>query len=125
MLGGVFWPLLRIGFVVVLAAIGTFHVPASDRQTTSLSAGMVIDRPSTIRPGLLQQEAARDRLDYLSGRSIDKGVVWLDGEEGIDAWTLHQSKANRATSRGDRKKFKVEYYEIGGFAELRFDIQRR
>jgi hypothetical protein len=26
---------------------------------------------------------------------------------------------------GGRRRFKVEYYEVGGFAELRFDIQRR
>jgi alpha-L-fucosidase len=51
--------------------------------------------------------------------------VWVDGEEVIDTWTPHESKVDRAQIRGGRKKFKVEYYEIGGFAELRFDIQRR
>jgi nitrous oxidase accessory protein NosD len=106
--------------------------------------------------GAAKQEVTRDRLDYMSGRSIEEGVardrfalvaegtadlppgdyvlslisddaarVWVDGEEVLDAWTPHESKIDRATIRGGRKKFKVEYYEIGGFAELRFDIQRR
>ena len=106
--------------------------------------------------GAAKQEVTRDRLDYMSSRSIEEGVardrfalvadgtadlppgdyvlslisddaarVWVDGEEVIDAWTPHESKVDRAQIRGGRKKFKVEYYEIGGFAELRFDIQRR
>jgi len=32
---------------------------------------------------------------------------------------------DRAPIRGGHRKLKVEYYEVGGFAELRFDIQRR
>jgi nitrous oxidase accessory protein NosD len=106
--------------------------------------------------GTPKKEVTRDRLDYISGRSIeddvardrfalvaegvadlpsgdytvsvisDDGVrVWVDGEEVIDAWTPHESRIDRASIRGGRRKLKVEYYEIGGFAELRFDIQRR
>ncbi len=103
-----------------------------------------------------QKEVAHDRLDYISGGSIEEGIgrdkfalvaegtadlptgdyvitlisddgarVWVDGEEIIDAWAPHESKVDRATIRGGKRKFRVEYYEIGGFAELRFDIQRR
>jgi nitrous oxidase accessory protein NosD len=106
--------------------------------------------------GAALREVTHDRLDYISGGSIEDGVsrdrvalvaegtadlppgdyvitlisddgarVWVDGEEVIDAWTPHESRVDRATIRGGRKKFKVEYYEVGGFAELRFDIQRR
>jgi nitrous oxidase accessory protein NosD len=106
--------------------------------------------------GAVLKEVTHDRLDYISGASIEDGVprdrfallaegtadlpsgdyvitlisddgarVWVDGEEVIDAWSPHESKVDHATIRGGRKKFKVEYYEAGGFAELRFDIQRR
>jgi nitrous oxidase accessory protein NosD len=102
------------------------------------------------------KQLARDRLDYVSGRSIEDGVahdrialvaegiadlpsgdytlsvisddgvrVWVDGEELIDAWSPHESRMDKAPIRGGRRKLKVEYYEIDGFAELRFDIQRR
>jgi hypothetical protein len=57
--------------------------------------------------------------------SDDGARVWVDGEEVIDAWSPHESRIDRGPITGGRKKFKVEYYEIGGFAELRFDIQRR
>jgi hypothetical protein len=57
--------------------------------------------------------------------SDDGARAWVDGEEIIDAWAPHESRVDRATIRGGRRKFKIEYYEIGGFAELRFDIQRR
>jgi hypothetical protein len=65
--------------------------------------------------------------DYVINLISDDGArVWVDGEEVIDAWSPpHESKVDYATIRGGRKKFKVEYYEAGGFAELRFDIQRR
>jgi PA14 domain-containing protein len=102
------------------------------------------------------KQLARDRLDYVSGRSIEDGVArdrfalvaegtvdlpsgdytlsvisddgvraWVDGEEVIDAWSPHESRLDKAAIRGGRRKLKVEYYEIDGFAELRLDIQRR
>jgi hypothetical protein len=56
----------------------------------------------------------------------DEGArVWMDGEEIIDAWAPHESRVEHAVIRGGVRRFKVEYYEVGGFAELRFDIQRR
>jgi parallel beta-helix repeat protein len=97
-----------------------------------------------------------DRLDYVTGRSIEDGTprdkvalvaegtanlppgdytltvisddgarVWMDGEVVLDAWAPHESRVDRAPISGGKRRFKVEYYEIGGFAELRFDIQRR
>ena len=111
---------------------------------------------ASLLSGTALKEVAHDRLDYISGGSIEDGVpgdkfavvaegtpslppgdyvitlisddgarVWVDGEEVIDAWSPHESKVDCATIRGGRKKFKVDYYEAGGFAELRFDIQRR
>jgi nitrous oxidase accessory protein NosD len=97
-----------------------------------------------------------DRLDYISGRSLEEGTprdgvalvaegtatlppgdytltvisddaarVWMDGEVVLDAWSPHESRVDRAQIPGGKRRFKVEYYEVGGFAELRFDIQRR
>jgi nitrous oxidase accessory protein NosD len=102
------------------------------------------------------KEVTTDRLDYISGRSLEEGVardrfalaaegtaelppgdyvltlisddaarVWMDGKILIDAWTPHESEVHTAPVPGGRHTFKVEYYEIGGFAELRFDIQRK
>jgi nitrous oxidase accessory protein NosD len=114
------------------------------------------DAFSRLLSGAARKEVTHDRLDYISGASIEDGVprdnfalvaegtadlppgdyvitlisddgarVWVDEEEVIDAWSPHESKVDHATIRGGRKNFKVEYYEVGGFAELRFDIQRR
>jgi hypothetical protein len=97
-----------------------------------------------------------DRLDYISGRSLEDGTprdnvalvaegtatlppgdytltvisddgarVWMDGEVVLDDWAPHESRVDRVPISGGRRRFKVEYYEVGGFAELRFDIQRR
>ncbi len=64
--------------------------------------------------------------DFMLSVISDDGVrVWVDGEEVIDAWSPHESRVDRAPIRGGHRKVKVEYYEVGGFAELRFDIQRR
>jgi nitrous oxidase accessory protein NosD len=102
------------------------------------------------------KEVTRDRLDYISGRSLEEGLprdrvalvaegsadlpagdyvlrvisddavkVWMDGEVLLDAWTPHESKVDTVPISGGKRRFKVEYYEVGGFAELRFDIQRK
>ena len=56
----------------------------------------------------------------------DDGIrVWVDDERVIDRWTPHESAIDTAVLSGGRRRFKVEYYEIGGFAELRFEILRR
>ncbi|MCA1652558.1 MAG: right-handed parallel beta-helix repeat-containing protein, partial [Acidobacteria bacterium] len=101
-------------------------------------------------------EVTRDRLDYISGRSLEEGLprdrialvaegradlpagdyvlrvisddavkVWMDAELLLDAWTPHESKVDTVPIKGGSRRFKVEYYEVGGFAELRFDIQRK
>jgi hypothetical protein len=57
--------------------------------------------------------------------SDDAARVWVDREEVIDAWAPHESRVDRASIHGGVRKVKVEYYDVTGFAELRFDIQRR
>ena len=56
--------------------------------------------------------------------SDDGARVSMDGEVVLDAWAPHEPRIDRAQISGG-KRFKVEYYDAGGFAELRFDIQRR
>ena len=52
--------------------------------------------------------------------------VWMDGAMILDEWAPHESKVNRVSIRGGgERRFKVEYYDVTGFAELRFDIQRK
>jgi nitrous oxidase accessory protein NosD len=96
-----------------------------------------------------------DRLDYISGRSLEEGVprdrvalvaegtaslpdgeytlrvisddgvrVWVDGKLVLDAWMPHESKVDEATISGGRRTFRVEHYEVGGFAELRVDLRK-
>ncbi len=56
----------------------------------------------------------------------DDGVrVWMDGQRIIDRWAPHESAIDTVPVTGGKRRFKVEYYEIGGFAELRFEILRR
>jgi PA14 domain len=64
--------------------------------------------------------------DYVLQVISDDGVrVWMDGAMVLDDWTPHESHVRRASIRGGRRHFKVEYYEATGFAELRCDIQRK
>ena len=49
----------------------------------------------------------------------------MDDERIIDRWAPHESAIDTAVISGGKRRFKVEYYEIGGFAELRFEILRR
>ena len=43
----------------------------------------------------------------------------------LDEWAPHESKVSRVPLGGGARRFKVEYYDTTGFAELRFDIQRK
>jgi nitrous oxidase accessory protein NosD len=57
--------------------------------------------------------------------SDDGARVWMDGRILIDAWDPHESRVDSALISGGRHAFRVEYYEIGGWSEMRFDIQPR
>jgi nitrous oxidase accessory protein NosD len=97
------------------------------------------DRLDYVTGGSLEPGTPRDKVafvaegtadlppgDYtLTVVSDDGAQVWMDGELVLDAWTPHESRVDRARISGGKRRFKVHYYEVGGFAELRFDIQRR
>jgi parallel beta-helix repeat protein len=63
---------------------------------------------------------------YVLRTISDDGVrVWMDEQRVVDHWAPHESAIDTVPITGGRHRFKVEYYEIEGFAELRFDISRR
>jgi nitrous oxidase accessory protein NosD len=87
----------------------------------------------------LEEDVPRDRFalvaegvvslppgDYALRVISDDGArVWMDGKIILDAWSPHESEVDEVTISGGRRAFRVEYYEVTGFAELRVDIQKR
>ncbi len=57
--------------------------------------------------------------------SDDGARVWVDGRLVLDAWAPHESKVDRVAITGGRRRLKVEYHEVSGWSEMRFDIQPR
>ena len=57
------------------------------------------------------------------GITVDFNGAVLAG--GLDDWAAHESKLSRVPVGEGRHRFEVEYYDVTGFAELRFDIQRK
>jgi hypothetical protein len=88
----------------------------------AIAEGVPRDRVAVIAEG----DVELPRGTYLVRTISDDGIrVWMDGERIIDHWTSHESAIDRAPIAGGSHRFKVEYYELGGFAELRFEILRR
>ena len=97
------------------------------------------DRLDYMSGGAIAEGLPRDRValvaeaeidlpagDYTLRTISDDGVrVWLDGARIVDRWTPHESAIDTARITGGKRRVKVEYYEIGGFAELRVEILRR
>jgi hypothetical protein len=51
--------------------------------------------------------------------------VWVNDALELESWKPHESRAESVPLHGGVRRFKVCYYEAGGFAGLRLDIQRR
>ena len=51
--------------------------------------------------------------------------VWVDGKLVLDACVPHESRVDAVPLGGGVHTLKVHYFEAGGWAELRLDIQRR
>jgi Right handed beta helix region len=97
------------------------------------------DRLDYMSGGAIAEGVPRDRVAVVAESVVDlppgsytvrtisdDGVrVWMEDERIIDRWTPHESAIDTVPVTGGRRRFKVEYYEIGGFAELRFEILRR
>jgi PA14 domain len=88
----------------------------------AMAEGLPRDRVALVAEG----EVDLPQGQYTVRTISDDGIrVWMDDERIIDRWTPHESAVDTAQIGGGRRRFKVEYYEIGGFAELRFEILRR
>jgi len=97
------------------------------------------DRLDYMSGGPIAEGLPRDRVALVAEAEVDlppgqyvvrtisdDGVrVWMDEERIIDRWTPHESAIDTVPITGGKRRFKVEYYELGGFAELRFEILRR
>ncbi len=56
----------------------------------------------------------------------DDGVrVWIDGTRVIDRWSIHESMVDRARLDGGRRRIRLEYFQAGGWAELRAELWKR
>jgi len=101
----------------------------TDRRETLdyMSGGAIVDGVPRDRVALLAEGTVElPPGQYLVRTISDDGVrVWMDDERIIDHWAPHESAIDTASIGGGRRRFKVEYYEVGGFAELRFEILRR
>jgi len=88
----------------------------------AIAEGLPRDRVALVA----EAEVVLPAGNYTVRTISDDGIrVWMDEERIIDRWTPHESAIDTAQITGGRRRFKVEYYEVGGFAELRFEILRR
>jgi hypothetical protein len=88
----------------------------------AIADGVPADRVAVVADGAVDLPDGRYEIRTIS----DDGVrVWVDDERVIDRWTPHESAIDTAPLASGRHKLKVEYYELGGFAELRLEILRR
>jgi hypothetical protein len=88
----------------------------------AIADGLPRDRVALVAEGVVELPAGQYSIRTIS----DDGIrVWMDDERIIDRWTPHESAVDTVPVTGGKRRFKVEYFEIGGFAELRFEILRR
>jgi hypothetical protein len=92
-----------------------------------LSGGVIEDGVPPDRFAFVAEgTVALPRGDYtLQVISDDGARVWVDGTLVLDAWAPHESRVDEVIISGGRHRLKVEYYEVGGWSEMRFDIQPR
>ena len=88
----------------------------------AIADGVPADRVAVVAEAEIDLPPGRYTLRTIS----DDGIrVWMDDERIIDRWTPHESALDSVLITGGKRRFKVHYFEIGGFAELRFDILRQ
>ena len=82
----------------------------------SIADGVPADRVAIVAEATVDLPPGHYELRTIS----DDGIrVWMDDERVIDHWTPHESAIDAAALAAGRHRFKVEYFELGGFAELR------
>ncbi len=136
---------MTISFWRTLCVLTALFLTGQRPALVQLEAGVPVQGVSTTRLDYISGRALedgvpRDRFALVAhGKTTlppgsytlqvisDDGVrVWMDDAVIIDEWTPHESKVSRVEIGGGvERRFKVEYYDVTGFAELRFDIQRK
>jgi parallel beta-helix repeat protein len=62
---------------------------------------------------------------YVLRTISDDGIrVWVDDNLVIDNWKPHESEINRADIASGPHKLRVEYYQLGGWTEVRVEVLR-
>lgn len=84
--------------------------------------GVPRDRFAFVAEGTVDLPPGDYTLEVISD---DGARVWADGELVLDAWAPHGSRLDRAPLGGGRRTLRVEYYEIGGWSEIRVEIRKR
>jgi hypothetical protein len=109
--------------VVAGAPVRTDRRDALDYESGGpLADGLPRDRVALVAEGDVDLPPG----DYTVRTISDDGIrVWMDDERIIDHWAPHESALDTAPITGGRRRFTVQYYELGGFAELRFELLRR
>jgi Right handed beta helix region/PA14 domain len=88
----------------------------------SITEGVPADRVALVADGAVTLPSGAYALRTIS----DDGVrVWVDDDRVVDHWTPHESAVDVVRVAAGRHRLKVEYFELGGFAELRVEILRR
>jgi hypothetical protein len=49
----------------------------------------------------------------------------VDDRLVIDRWPAHESEIDRAMLPGGRHRLRIEYYQVGGWVELRAEVRKR
>ena len=88
----------------------------------AIAEGVPADRVALIAEGDVDLPTGRYDIRTISDDAVR---VWVDDERVIDHWTPHESAIDRAPLAAGKHRIKVWYYEVEGFAELRFEILRR
>lgn len=88
----------------------------------AIEDGVPRDRFALTAEGTVNLPAGAHTLQVISD---DGARVWADGKLILDAWAPHESRVDRVPLAGGRHTLKVHYFEAGGWAEMRLDIQPR
>jgi parallel beta-helix repeat protein len=88
----------------------------------AIEDGVPRDRFALVADGRVNLPPGTYTLQVISD---DGARVWVDGKLVLDAWAPHESRVDRVTLNGGAHGLRVHYFEAGGWAEMRLDIQPR
>lgn len=81
--------------------------------------GMPAERFAVVAEGKVDLPPGHYEIRTIS----DDGIrVWVDDRLVIDHWAPHESEVDRAGLPDGKHRLRVEYYQVGGWVELRVEI---